>query len=210
MEITWLGHSCFRLKGKGAALLTDPFDASTGYILGRPTADVVTVSVDQPDHNHVVDVAGEPTIIDGPGEYEVSGVLITGISSPATGEPPGRNTIYVMEMDDLRLCHLGNPRQVPKSDTVEAIGAVDILMVPVGGHDTMDAPQALEAISVLQPKVVIPMHYRTSLFGPDLEPLDRFLREMGVKEPVLQNKLNVTRAGLPEATQVIVMEPKAS
>ncbi|MDP2659623.1 MAG: MBL fold metallo-hydrolase [Dehalococcoidia bacterium] len=209
MEITWLGHSCFRLKGKGATLLTDPFDASTGYVLGRPTADVVTVSVDLPDHNQVGDVAGEPTVIDGPGEYEVAGVLITGISSPAAGAPPGRNTVYVMEMDDLRLCHLGDLARVPKNDLVEAVGAVDVLMVPVGGHDTMDASQALETISFLQPKVVIPMHYRTSLFGPDLEPLDRFLREMGVKEPVLQNKLNVTRAGLPETTQVIVMEPKA-
>lgn len=209
MEITWLGHSCFRLKGKGATLLTDPFDPSTGYVLGKPAADVVTVSINMPDHNNVQGVSGDPLVIDGPGEYEVSGVMITGIASSSGGEQPARNTIYVLEMDDLRLCHLGDLAKVPKNDLVETVGDVDVLMIPVGGRDTMDASMAMETISVLQPKIVVPMHYRTSLFGPELEPLDRFLREMGVKEPVPQPKLNVTRGSLPDTTQVIVMETKA-
>lgn len=209
MEINWLGHSCFRIRSKGATLLMDPFDPNTGYVLGKPSADIVTVSIDLPDHNHVQGVAGDPMIIDGPGEYEVSGVLITGISSASGNEQAGRNTIYVLEVDDLRLCHLGDLINVPKSDLVEAVGDVDVLMVPVGGHDTMDATKAMETISVLQPKIVIPMHYRTSLFGPELEPLDRFLREMGVKDPVPQARLNVTRGSLPETTQVVVMEMKA-
>ncbi len=209
MEVTWLGHSCFRLKGKGATLLTDPFDPSTGYFLGKPAADIVTVSISLPDHNYVEGVSGDPTIIDGPGEYEVSGILITGIASRSATEQTARNTIYVVEMDDLRLCHLGDLMKVPKNNLVESVGDVDVLMVPVGGRDTLDALQAMETISLLQPKIVIPMHYRTSLFGPELEPLDRFLREMGVKEPVPQPKLNVTRGSLPEPTQVVVLETKS-
>lgn len=208
MEILWLGHSCFRLKGKGAALLTDPFDPSTGYNLGKPTAEVVTVSINLPDHNHVEGVAGEPMVIDGPGEYEVSGILITGIASPS-GQQGVRNTVYVIEMDDLRVCHLGNLGKIPKNDLVETVGNVDVLLVPVGGRETLDASTAAETISLLQPKMVVPMHYRTSLFGPDLEPIDRFLKEMGIKDPVSQPKLNVTKSTLPENTQVMLMETKA-
>lgn len=208
MEITWLGHSCFRLKGKGITLLTDPFDSSAGYNLGKLAANIVTVSIDLPDHNHIQAVGGNPMVIDGPGEYEVSGVLITGIASPSGGLSGRRNTVYVLEMDDLRLCHLGDLGKVPKADLVEEVGSVDVLLVPVGGRGTLDASTAAETISLLEPKIVIPMHYKASLFGPDLEPLDRFLREMGIKEPVPQPKVNVTRSNLPETTQVVVMEAR--
>lgn len=208
MEITWLGHSCFRLRGKGATILTDPYDPSTSYNLGKPTANIVTVSIDLPDHNNFQAVEGNPMIIDGPGEYEVSGVLITGIASGPRDPQGHRNTVYVMEIDDLRLCHLGDLGQVPQADLVEAVGSVDILMVPVGGHETLDASRAAEAISLLEAKLVIPMHYKASLFGPDLEPLDRFLREMGIKELAPQPKLTLTRGSLPETTQVAVMEAR--
>lgn len=210
MEINWLGHSCFRLKGKAATVLMDPFDPSLGLpMVANPTADVVTVSIDLPGHNCVSAVAGEPAVIDGPGEYEVAGILITGIRSRSAREQGSRNTIYLLEMDDMRLCHLGDLAKVPKSDLVELVGAVDILMVPVGGQQTLDATMASETISVLQPKMVIPMHYRTSLFDAELEPLDRFLREMGLKDPVPQPKLNIAKGTLPETTQVVVMETRA-
>lgn len=209
MEITWLGHSCFRLKGKGAVIITDPYDPSVGYHLGKPAANVVTVSIDLPDHNHVDGVTGDPTVVDGPGEYEVAGVRITGIASRSRDEHGNRNTVYVLEMDDLRLCHLGEMSKVPQADLVEAVGDLDVLFVPVGGSVTLDASKAAETISLLEPRVVIPMHYRASLFGPDLDPLDRFLKEMGIKEPVPQPKYVVTKSSVPEATQMIMMEAKA-
>lgn len=208
MEITWLGHSCFRLKGKGAVIITDPYDPSIGYHMGNPAANVVTVSIDLPDHNYAQEVAGDPMVVDGPGEYEVSGVRITGIASRSRDDQGHRNTVYVLEMDDLRLCHLGEMSKVPQADLVEAVGDLDVLFVPVGGRVTLDASKASETISLLEPKIVIPMHYKSSLFGPDLEPLDRFLREMGIKEPSPQPKVNVSKSSLPEATQMIVMEAK--
>ncbi|MDP2727932.1 MAG: MBL fold metallo-hydrolase, partial [Dehalococcoidia bacterium] len=103
MEITWLGHSCFRLKGKAATVITDPFDSSIGYNLGKPSANIVTISIDLPDHNNAQEVAGDPMVIDSPGEYEVSGVLVSGIASRSRDPEGHRNTVYVFEMDDLRL-----------------------------------------------------------------------------------------------------------
>lgn len=208
MEISWLNHSCFRVKGKGATIITDPYDPNIGYQLGKPVADIVTISIDLPDHNYVQGVAGDPMVIDGPGEYEIAGVRITGIASRSRDEQGHRNTVYVLEMDEMRICHLGEMSKVPQADLVEAVGNLDVLFVPVGGRGTLDAAQATETISLLSPKIVVPMHYKTSLFGPDLEPIDRFLREMGVKEPAPQARINVTRSAVPENTQMIVMEAK--
>src|SRR3990172_1572238 len=208
MEITWLGHSCFRLKGKSATIVTDPYDSSIGLQLAKLTANVVTVSIALPDHNNVQAVAGDPMVIDGPGEYEVAGVLISGLASRSR-DPDGRlNPVYVLEVDDLRVCHLGEMSKVPQADLVEAVGDLDVLMVPVGGKVTLEASKAAETISLLEPKIVIPMHYKASLFGPDLEPIDRFLREMGAKEPVPQPRVVVTKSSLPDTTQMIVMEVK--
>ncbi|MFH1486677.1 MAG: MBL fold metallo-hydrolase [Chloroflexota bacterium] len=209
MEVTWLGHSCFRLKGKEAVLITDPFDTSLGYSLGKPSADIVTVSHPHPNHANVDGVGGTPHPVEGPGEYEISGVFISSIRTfhdDEGGRRLGKNTVYVIEMDDLRVCHLGDLGHVPSSQQVEEISPVDILLVPVGGVTTIGAAEAAETIGLLDPKIVVPMHYRTEAIGLDLESPERFLKEMGLKELAPQPRLMVTKSNLPEVRQVILLD----
>ena len=215
MEITWLGHSCFRLRGKDATVVTDPCDKKTGYNISRPTADIVTVSHDHPAHNNVSGVAGTPRVIQGPGEFEVSGVLIQGIPTfhdAAKGSERGKNTAYVFEVDDVLVCHLGDLGHVPSSEQVEELSGVDILFLPVGGNSTIDASAAAATVSLLEPKLVIPMHYKTPAAKDDLEPLDRFLKEIGAPGAVseAQPKLSVTKSTLPHETKVQVMDYKSA
>ncbi|MEX2158899.1 MAG: MBL fold metallo-hydrolase [Dehalococcoidia bacterium] len=213
MEITWLGHSCFRLRGKDATLVTDPCDKGTGYNISRPTADIVTVSHDHPAHNNVSGVAGTPRIIRGPGEFEVSGVLIQGIPTfhdSAKGSERGKNTAYVFEVDEVLVCHLGDLGHVPSPEQVEELSGVDILFLPVGGNTTIDATAAAQTVSLLEPKLVIPMHYKTPAVKGDLEPLERFLKEIGAPGALSESqpKLAVTKSTLPHETKVQVMDYK--
>jgi L-ascorbate metabolism protein UlaG (beta-lactamase superfamily) len=208
MEITWLGHCCFRLRAKEATIVTDPCDKSTGYSLGRPTADIVTVSLDDPAHNHVAGVAGSPRIIAGPGEFEVAATSVVGVSTWHDAEKSRRNVAYVIELEDLRICHLGAMGVVPTSDQVEEIGSVDILMVPVGGGHAFDAPPAAETVSLLEPKLVIPMHFKTDVERERLDPIDRFLKEMSTKAPETHAKIAVTRSSLPDEMQLLVLDYK--
>jgi len=210
MEITWLGHACFRIRAKEATVVSDPYDRSTGYVLGRPTADVITVSNQDPAHSHVDGVAGSPKVIDGPGEFEIAGASISGVATVLRPAKDGaaRNLAFVIELEDLRVCHLGGIGDVPTSDQLEQIGSVDILLVPVGGGGALDAPPAAETVSLLEPKLVIPMHYRTDTEKAQLDPLDRFLKEMGIKAPESHAKVSVTRSLLPAETQVIVLDYK--
>jgi L-ascorbate metabolism protein UlaG (beta-lactamase superfamily) len=211
MEITWLGHSCFRLRGKEVTIVVDPCDKSTGYSIGRPTGDIVTVSHDHAGHNNVGAVPGTPRVIQGPGEFEIAGVLITGIQTFHDGQKGGKlgkNTAYVFELDDVRVCHLGDLGHVPTADQVEELGGVDVLLAPVGGGNTIGATAAAETVSLLEPKLVIPMHYKTPAAKAQLDPLDRFLKEMAspgaAKET--QPKVSVTKSTLPSETKVQVLE----
>ena len=213
MEISWLGHSCFRLRGREAAIITDPCPKSTGYSIGRPTAAAVTVSHDHPDHSNVKAVAGDPHVVRGPGEFEIGGVLIMGIRTyhdDQQGSELGKNTAYVIEVDDLRVCHLGDLGHVPTPEQVEELSGVDVLLAPVGGGSTIDATAAAETVSLIGPKLVIPMHYKTPAAKAKLEPLDRFLKEMGAASAMdeRQPKLTVTKSTLPEQTKVQVLEYK--
>jgi L-ascorbate metabolism protein UlaG (beta-lactamase superfamily) len=211
MEITWLGHSCFRLRGREAAIVTDPCAKSTGYSVGRPAADIVTVSHDHPGHNNVAAVTGSPRVVQGPGEFEIAGVLIMGIRTYHDGEKGerlGKNIAYVLEMDDLRVCHLGDLGHVPTPEQVEELSGVDILLAPVGGNNTIAAAAAAETVSLLEPKLVLPMHYQTPAAKAQLDPLDRFLKEMGAPSALeeRQAKLSVTKSTLPQETKVQVLD----
>jgi L-ascorbate metabolism protein UlaG (beta-lactamase superfamily) len=211
MEITWLGHSCFRIRAKEATVITDPADKSTGYSLGRPTADLVTISIDDPAHAYAGGVAGDPRVIDAPGEFEIAGASVVGVTTyrdKERGATAGRNVAYVIELEDLRIAHLGGIGHVPTSDQLEEIGSVDILLVPVGGGESLDAPPAAETVSLLEPKLVIPMHYRTDVEKAKLDELDRFLKEMGAKTTERHAKIAVTRSSLPEETQIVVLDYK--
>ncbi len=211
MEITWLGHSCFRLKGKQVTVITDPFPPGLGYTLGKLTAQIVTVSHLHPGHSYVQGVGGEPRVIKGPGEYEAASVLTVGVHTHhdnEKGAQRGKNTVYVIDVDDVMICHLGDLGHGLTAEQVAEIDAVDVLLVPVGGVSTIDAVQAAQVVRHLEPKIVIPMHYKTDVSTKELETVDRFLNEMGVKEAIPQPKLTVNKNSLPLTLQVTVLSYK--
>jgi len=211
MEIIWYGQSCFRLRDKLATVVTDPYDKSIGYVLPRVRADIVTVSHDHPDHNYVKGVKGEPKVIDGPGEYEVRGVFITGIPTyhdRRKGASRGRNTVFLFDFEGLTVCHLGDLGHVPTQSQVEALSDIDILLIPVGSVSTINAAQAAEVISLLEPRVVIPMHYKTKLVKVRLDSVNKFLKEMGLSQLATHESLKVTKSSLPEETQVVLLDCK--
>jgi L-ascorbate metabolism protein UlaG (beta-lactamase superfamily) len=208
MEISWLGYSCFRLKGKNTTVITDPFSPSLGYNLGKPSARVVTISHAHVDHSHHQPFDSETKIISRPGEYEVGGVLIIGISTfhdAENGARLGKNNVYAIEVDDINICHLGDLGQPLTSDQIEELGNIDILLVPVGGGDTISASQGAALVRSIEPKIVIPMHYKTLTLNKTLDGVDKFLKEMGVSECTPQPKLVISKGSLPLTTQVIVL-----
>jgi L-ascorbate metabolism protein UlaG (beta-lactamase superfamily) len=221
MEITWLGHACFLLRGKHVAIVTDPFPPQPGEAsreaprLSKINATIVTVSHQHPRHNYVQGVGGQPRVVRGPGEYEISDVLITGVASyhdDKQGKELGRNTIYVIHIDDLVVCHLGDLGHTLREEQLEEVADVDILLLPIGGQSTINATQAAEVTSQVEPHIVIPMHYRLPTEGEQESAsgnaLDKFCREMDVKTINMQPKLTVTRANLPTETQVILLAPR--
>jgi len=213
MEITWLGHSCFRLRDRTATVITDPYGKDLGLTLPRLRADIVTVSHDASGHNYAKGVKGDFKVINGPGEYEVSGVFVSGLElrggrkrgKVAQGDV--RNTVFLFEFEDLSICHLGDLDIVPSQAQVEeALDAVDVLLIPVGGGKSLNAAQAAEVISLLEPRVVIPMHYKVKGLSLKLDPVDKFLKEMGLDAVAPQDVLKVSRSGLPEETQLVLLE----
>lgn len=214
MEISWLGHSCFVVRGKNVTLITDPFSPQAGSPgrdasrLGKFSASIVTISHDHTGHNYVQGVGGNPRVVRGPGEYEISDVLITGVASyhdSERGKQLGRNTMYVIHIDDLMLCHLGDLGHTLQSEHLEEVADADVLLIPVSGQHTINAAQAAEVISQIEPRIVIPMHYQP-VEGDAPNPLDKFCREMGVERVQSQPKLTITRTTLPAEMQVVVLE----
>jgi len=209
MEIVWLGHSCFRIRGKEATIVTDPFDKTLGYPVRKPTASIVTVSHNHPQHSFVDGVAGDPRVVSRPGEYDIANVFINGITTfhdNEKGAVRGKNTVFFMEIDEVKVCHLGDLGHVPTTEQIEQMSGVDILMVPVGGLSTINAAAAAETIGLLEPKLVIPMHYKTDVVKMELEPLEHFIKVMGLKEVVSQPKLNITKSNLPLEIKVLVLD----
>lgn len=209
MDITWLGHSCFRIRGNRTTIITDPYPPTLGYSLGKPTARIVTVSHQHPGHSYVNGVGGEPKLVTGPGEYEIGGILITGVATFHDGErgkKRGKNTAYLIEVDEISVCHLGDLGHVLTTEQVEELDNVDVLLLPVGGVSTIDAPLAVEVVRQLEPRVVIPMHYKTEALTWELEPVERFLKEMGVEQVTPHPKLSLTKTSMPTTTQVFLLE----
>ncbi len=209
MDIGWLGHSCFRIKGRHATIITDPYSPELGYSLGKPAARIVTISHQHPGHSYIQGVGGDPRIISGPGEYEISGVLIIGIAAfhdDEKGSKRGKNTVYLMEVDGVSLCHLGDLGHVLTSEQAEQLDNVDVLLLPIGGVSTINAPMAAEVVRQLEPNVVVPMHYKTEALKRELAPVERFLKEMGLKGITSEPKLSFTKASLPATTQVFLLD----
>ena len=213
MDVTWLGHGCFRLRGRGAAVVTDPYPPAVGLKLSRMDAEVVTVSHDHDNHSYTQVVREGAYEIRGPGEYEVAGVSVIGIPTyhdADRGAKHGRNTVYLIEIDDVRVCHLGDLGHKLEDTEAEAVTAPDVLLVPVGGESAMNGALAAEVVRQLEPRYVVPMHSAIPGLKLKLDPIDRFLKEMGVTASEPQPKLAVQKSSVTEfETKVVVLEPKA-
>ena len=210
-EITWLGHSCFRIKSKDAVIITDPYDKSVGLGTLNQKGDIVTVSYDGPSHNAVAGVKGDPYVVNGPGEFEVRGVFVTGVWSFADdkkGGDRGRNCIFLFHLDDLVVCHLGSLAHSLNTQQIEAIGEVNVLLVPLDDDKALTAARAAEVITQLEPHIVVPMHFAAG--KPEgIETLERFTKEMGIKEYKPQDKLVAKSSDFDEGTSVVVLEARA-
>jgi L-ascorbate metabolism protein UlaG (beta-lactamase superfamily) len=212
MEITWYGQSCFRLSERGLAnVVTDPFPPDVGLTFPRPRAHVVTVSHDDPACQYTSGVRGPFTLIDGPGEYEIGGVFITGIATYADGKKGadrGLNIVYTYHYDGLTVCHLGLLGHVPTQSQVENLGAVDVLLVPIGGYGSLTPAKASEVISLFEPSLVVPMNYKVKGLSVTLGTLGPFLKEMGLEKAETQDTLKASKAAAEEGTKVVVLEAK--
>ena len=211
MEITWYGHSCFRLAERGmATVVCDPFDSETvGYEPLKLKADIVTSSHDAPGHNYLSAVKGYSHAITGPGEFEIGSVFITGVQMDGLGKKAAekpRNTLYVFDYMGITVAHLGDLRSVPPQTEIEALGTVHVVLVPVGGGSGLNAAKAAEIVSLLEPNIVVPMHYYTPAAKVELDRLDKFLKEMGLHEAESVPSLKVTKSSLPDETKVIVLD----
>jgi L-ascorbate metabolism protein UlaG (beta-lactamase superfamily) len=211
MEIVWYGLSCFKLSERGlATVVTDPFGPEVGLPALKLKAEIVTISHDSPGHNFVKAVKGERRVIAGPGEFEIGGTFVTGI---AMGERKGRkngaqpNTIYLFDFEGVSVAHFGDLATVPSQAQIEELGAVGVALVPVGGGSALSSSQAAEVISMIEPSIVIPMHYKTGQLDLKLGTVNRFLSEMGIKDVEPRSSLKVSASDLSEDTHVVVLEP---
>lgn len=213
MNITWHGHSCFRLTERGlATVVTDPYDHQVvGYHELDLSADIITVSHDDPGHNHVSAVRkrkSDQHILTGPGEYEIGEVFVTGIrTNHKTKKDELRNVMYIFDYQGILIAHLGNLSRVPSQSDVKLIaGDVQVALVPVGGGTSLTASKAVEAIRILEPSYAIPMYYQSEHSKLDLNPLDRFIKEMGLESVEPSSDLNVTSTRSTSETNVVVLE----
>lgn len=211
MVITWYGQACFKIQSGETVLFTDPFSREIGLTPPRGQAHIVTVSHQHFDHNNCDALSGEPLIISGPGEYETKGVSVKGLLSfhdDKEGKERGMNTIYVIEMESIKICHLGDLGQKKLTDQqLEEIDEVDILMIPVGGGFTIDGEEAGDIVNQIEPRIVIPMHYKIPGLNLKFEGVDVFLKEMGQAKKEAVDKLTIKKKDLPEEeTQIVVMK----
>jgi L-ascorbate metabolism protein UlaG (beta-lactamase superfamily) len=186
MDITWHGHSCFTIKGKDAVVVTDPYK-NIGLNLPKLKADIVTISHEHDGHNNFEAVEGARKVITWPGEYELKNVSVIAIEAfhyskgeAADAEKRGKIIIFVIDIDGFKICHLGDLGHKLTSDITEAIGDVDILLIPVGGKNTIDYKKAVEVIEQIEPRIVIPMHYKTEGSTADIDTNEKFLKEEGI------------------------------
>jgi L-ascorbate metabolism protein UlaG (beta-lactamase superfamily) len=207
-EIRWYGHNCFRIRAREASVLTDPVGRGAGYPPVRQPADVVTLSHE--DYAAALDgVKGDYKVLRGPGEYEVSDVFVTGIRTfrdDAKGASAGFNTVYLLEIEGMTFCHLGDLGHALDAEQAEALPDVDVLMIAAGGRP-LDQAKAAELVAVIEPKLLVPMQFRTEAGDPDREPLDGFLRQLGATAPDPEDKLTIRSGDLSETMRLAVLRP---
>jgi len=216
MQIIWHGQSCFQIitsqgKNNQVSIVIDPFSEDIGLKLPKLEADVLLVTHQHYDHNNVKAVGGNPFLVQGPGEYEIKEVFVQGISSfhdSSLGKEKGTNTVYTIEAEDLKLCHLGDLGQKElQPEQIEKIGEVDILMIPVGGVYTISAKEAVKIMSQIEPSIIIPMHYQLPKLKIKLDGLDKFFKVMGIKKLDSLSKLSIKKKDIsPEEAKIIVLD----
>lgn len=217
MNIIWHGQSCFqittqKLKNNQVNIVIDPYSEDIGLRVPSLEADILLITHNHHDHNNVKAISGNPFLASGPGEYEIKDVYIEGISSwhdSAEGKERGENTIYTIEAEDLRLCHLGDLGQKELTEEqLEKIGDIDILMIPVGGNYTISVKEALKIMSQIEPKITIPMHYQIPKLKLKLDGADKFLRSLGIKSIEPQPKLSIKKKDIsPEEAKILILKP---
>ncbi len=213
MIITWLGHACFKIQDKEVTVITDPYGQSIGFKLPKLMADIVTVSHDHEDHNNIAGVhgtSGEPFLISGAGEYEIKGVFIYGIPfwhDKNEGKERGASIAYRIEIEGISIVHLGDLGHSLGEEQASKLDGVDILLIPVGGKYTIGAKEAAEVINEIEPRIVIPMHYKIPGLKLDIDSVDKFLKEMGASKAERLPKLKISKKDLPqEETKIILLE----
>ena len=212
MEITWYGHSCFRITERGmATVVTDPYDhAAIGYAELSLKADIITISHDAPGHNNIKVVKSSKWQIDGPGEYEIGGVFLTAVpTGKSATNGNGSNMVFIFDYGGVTVGHLGDLDSVPTRKEVDAFGKVDVLLIPVGGVKGLSAAKAAEVINLIEPGIVIPMHYNTPDSKIKLDSLGAFLKQIGLSDQAeILESFKVTKRDIPEETRVVVLSYK--
>ena len=211
MIITWLGHSCFKIQDKsgsdGATVATDPFDKSTGLKVPKFEANILTISHDHADHNNASAINGSPFIIKSAGEYEINGISVEGIESyhdEKQGAERGKNIIFRIDIDNISVAHLGDLGHALDAKQLEKLKGTDILLIPVGGNHTINAKKAVEVVGQVEPRIVIPMHYKLPGLKFDIDGVDNFIKELAVK-PTYEDKLKISKKDLPQEDMELVI-----
>jgi len=211
MEITWLGHSCFRLRSEELVVITDPYLTSVGLLPDPRPATAVTVSNPHPHHSNWREVAGQPKVYRSPGEYEYSGIAVRGVMTPLSAGVvrDNRNVAFCIEIENVNVCHLGDITEPLSPREIDELSPVDVLLAPVGGGCTLGVERVHQILQDLDAKVVIPMHYSIPNLAVELGSVDAFLRLTGVSDVQPQPRLSLTANNLPPNTRVVVLAPQA-
>ena len=209
-EFRWFGHNCFRIRAREATILTDPVGRKTGYVMSRQTADLVTISHDHPGHANLAAVKPEYQTITGPGEYEMHDVFVTGIRTyhdGAKGVERGYNTIYLIEVEGLVICHLGDLGHTLTEEQAEAMAKVDVLLIPAGGGPVLSSTQAAELVAQIEPRLVIPMQFATATGDKDREDVSGFCRHLGLAVPEAEEKVTLRHSDLTDTLRLVHLAP---
>lgn len=213
MIITWYGQSCFKVQSGELVLAIDPFSKEIGLTPPRFRADMVLVTHPHFDHANHESLTGDPFLISGPGEFEVQGIYVAGIETyhdQSQGQERGLNTIYRIQTEDVKILHLGDfGESMMRNETLEEVGDVDILLVPVGGKYTLDGETAAKVVKQIEPRFVVPVHYKIPGLKVGLESVEQFLKEMGATKIQPQEKLVLKKKDIGEEgkTEVVVLKP---
>lgn len=211
-EVRWFGHNCFRIRAKEATIITDPVGRITGYAMKPQTADIVTVSHEHEGHMNLDAVKPEYRVIDGPGEYEMHDVFVTGVRTwhdDKKGTERGFNTMYVFDLEGIRFAHLGDLGHNLSESQSEALEEIDVMLIPVGGGTAITADIAADLVTRLSPKLVIPMQYQTAKGDADLGQVADFFKKLGISQPEPLDKLMLKSGELSETTQVMLLSPES-